>query len=241
MTSDQSARLATTPKTTKGAAACGADALLPGDITGVDEIVLSSGIDDRRDLGRWAAHDDRPARQSPGRAHTPIEESPMSVILENEYSYASELIAQAAALPDGVFIEVDDLVFRLNRMDRKIAQTLQANIDGRTVSMAYIAGERGICDLVLSRDRPFVLGTYAELLERHAGARDRLVQACAGQAPFTPHEMVTALVGMTRRGMTDEYEAAAWARSHARRSRWLVRNRLDAIAAAPVQWASIGL
>lgn len=241
MTSDQSACLATTPTTTKGAAARGADALLPGGITGMDEIVLSAGIDDRRDLGRWATHDDRPTRQSLGRTHTPIEESPMSVILDNEYSYASDLIAQAVALPDGAFIEVDDLAFHVNGMGRKIAQTLQVTIDGRTVSMAYIDGERGICDLVLSRDRPFVLGTYAELLEHHAGARDRLAQACAGQAPFTPHEMVTALVGMTRRGMTDEHEAAAWARTHARRSRWLVQNRLDAIAAAPVQWASIGL
>lgn len=241
MTSDQSARLATTPKTTKGAAARGADAPLPGDITGVDEIVLSSGIDDRRDLGRWAAHDDRPARQSPGRTHTPIEESPMSVILDNEYSYASDLIAQAVALPNGAFIEVDDLAFHVNGMGRKIAQTLQVTIDGRTVSMAYIDADHRACDLVLSRNQPMLLGTYAELQQHHADTHERLMKAFGGLGHFTPHEMVTALVGMTTRGMTDERDAAARARVHVRRSRWLVQNRFDAVAAAPLAWASLGL
>ena len=165
----------------------------------------------------------------------------MSVILDNEYSYARELIAQAVALPDATFIEVDDLAFHVNGMGRKIAQTLQVTIDGRTVSMAYIDADHQACDLVLARDQPVLIGTYPELLQRHADMHERLMRPFGGPGHFTSHEMVTALVGMTTRGMTDERDAAAWARVQVRRSRWLVQNRFDAVAAAPLAWASLGL
>jgi hypothetical protein len=161
--------------------------------------------------------------------------------LDNEYSYAAELIEQAVALPDGSFIEVEDLAFNVNGMGRKIAQTLQVTINGCAVSMAYIDSDQATYDLVLSRDLPVALGTYLELRQRHAGLHDRLVHVFDGLGRFTTHEMVVALVGMTARGMTDECGAATWARCHVRRSAWLLQNRFDAIATAPVRWSSLGL
>jgi hypothetical protein len=165
----------------------------------------------------------------------------MSVCLDNEYSYAAELIAQAVTLPDGAFIEVDDLAFGANGMGRKIAQTQQVTIDGRTVSMAHVEDDPGIFDLVLRRDRPKLLGTYAELRQRHAEMHDRLAQAFGGPTQVSVHAMVMALVGLTSRGLTDERDAAAWARLHGRRSAWLVQHRMEAIAEAPVCWAELGL
>lgn len=165
----------------------------------------------------------------------------MHVSLDNEYSYAAELIEQAVALPDGSFIEVDDLAFNVNGMGRKVAQTLQVTINGRAVSMAYIDSDQVTCDLVLNRDQPVALGTYRELQQRYVGMHDRLVHAFGGLGRFTIHEMVVALVGTTTRGMTDECDAAVWARRHVKRSAWLVQNRLDAIATAPVSWSSLGL
>lgn len=165
----------------------------------------------------------------------------MSVSLNNEYSYAAELIAQAVALPEGAFIEVDDLAFGANGMGRKIAQTQQVTIDGRTVSMAYVEGDPVTYDLVLHRHRPELLGTYAELCQRHAGMHERLVQAFGGPGEISVHAMVIALVGLTTRGLTDERDAAAWARLHLRRSAWLVQHRMEAIPHAPVCWAELGL
>jgi hypothetical protein len=53
--------------------------------------------------------------------------------------------------------------------------------------------------------------------------------------------MVTALVAMTTGGFKNAGDAAAWARRHVRRCAWLLRNRLEATASAPVIWASLGL
>lgn len=161
--------------------------------------------------------------------------------LDNEYSYAAELIEHAVALPDGSFIEVDDLAFEANGMGRKIAQTLLATINGRAVSMAYVDSSHVTYELVLTRDQPVALGTYLELLQRHADLHDRLVRGFGRLGRFTMHEMVTAIVGMTTRGMADESDAAMWARRHGRRSDWLVQHRLDAMATAPVSWSMLGL
>lgn len=165
----------------------------------------------------------------------------MSVLLENPFSYPAELLTEAHTLPDGVFIEVDDLAFDENGMGRKTAQTQQVTIHGRTVSMAYLGGPPFAYDLVLHRDHPVMLGTYAELLQQHPDVHRRLLQAFGGPWDFTIHEMVVALVGMTTRGLTNEVDAAAWARRHVRRSAWLLQNRFDALTRAPVTWAALGL
>ncbi len=164
----------------------------------------------------------------------------MSASLDSEYSYAADLIAQAVAMPDGAFIEVDDLAFGANGMGRKIAQTQLVTIDGRTVSMAYVEGDPVSYDLVLNRDRPELLGTYAELRQCHVEMHDRLVQAFGGPRQISVHATVIALVGLTTRGLTDERHAAAWARLHLRRSAWLVQHRMEAITDAPMCWAELG-
>jgi len=53
--------------------------------------------------------------------------------------------------------------------------------------------------------------------------------------------MVTTLVAMTTGGSKNAGDAAAWSRRHVRRSAWLLRNRLEATASAPVIWAPLGL
>lgn len=159
--------------------------------------------------------------------------------LKNSHSsFDKQLLADATALPSGVFIELDDLTFQLNNLGRKIARTLLVVIEGRAVSMVYIDGSG--YELVLARDRPAVLGTYAALRLRHAEAHQHLLDACKGE-PLGPQETVTALLAITTGGTKSASEAVAWARTHTRRCLWVLENRLEATSNAPVAWASIGL
>ncbi len=169
----------------------------------------------------------------------------MATQLNNQYTFDSRLVAEAVQVPDGAFIVIDDLAFAENGLGRKIAQTMAVEIEGRHVSLAYVDDDATTYDLVLAEDNPEVIGTFQQLQSRHADAYGRLVQAFGGVGKFSPHEMVIALHWLQGRKMSIEFEtyfeAASFARQQSARSAWVVGNRYDAMALAPVDWKTLGI
>lgn len=171
----------------------------------------------------------------------------MSIILENTYSFPQELVAKAAAFPTGHFVEVDDLAFESNGLGRKIVQTQLVMVDEREVSMGYVSeGEAGY-ELIVSDENPTDLGSFDNIIRGDMPLFSALQQAFGGSmSSYTHSEMVWAIVKARSDGVSASEEGrvrsvAAWARTQAKRAAWVLRNRVEALVKAPVDWKSVGI
>lgn len=165
----------------------------------------------------------------------------MAVHIQNQFSFDATLVDGAVLVPEGAFIEIDDLAFTVNEMGRKIAQTLSIDVDGKQVSVAYVDGDGSVYDLVLASDQPVVLGTFEEI---QAGQRElfaSLLTAFGGVGQFTPREMVTAIEWARYNPKLLVSEVVDYARERVKRSEWIVKNRYDAMVLAPMDWSTLDL
>lgn len=171
----------------------------------------------------------------------------MSVTLENTFSFPPELVEKAAAFPTGRYVEVEDLAFEQNGLGRKILQTQLVQVSGREVSVGYLSeGDTGY-ELILLDEAPRDLGSFDSIIRSNLPMFQALQQAFGGSMVSYAHtEMVMAMTKATTDGVKADDEAAvrkvaAWARTQARRASWVIRNRVEAVLASPVDWKAVGL
>jgi hypothetical protein len=165
----------------------------------------------------------------------------MTTALKNNFTFDSTLLARALQFAPGTFVALDDLAFSENTLGKRIAQTMQIDVDGRTVSVAYNDGDAPAYDLILQEDRPEVLGTYPELIERYPDLHARVMGTFGGPGRATIHEIVTTMVLAMDEPSAQLAVVALKGRQSVKRGSWVANNRYDAMALAPVDWANLGL
>lgn len=165
----------------------------------------------------------------------------MSMPLMNPSAYDANLLADAKLFPAGMFLVVDDEAFTTNGLGRKVVQTMPVKVGEREVSVGYIDDDATSYDLVLGSESPTPLGSYPEILMRHRELHDRLQIAFGGPGRFSVVEMVTAIMIALDNPERDAESVAVEAKARSRRGRWVIANRFDALAKAPMNWASVGL
>ena len=173
----------------------------------------------------------------------------MSVELENKYFVTPEVLKKAAApFPSGSFVEVDDVAFELNGLGRKIVQTMTVQIDGRHVSVGYIPLDGTSYDLLLGEENPVLLGeSFERIISDRRGLYAGLHEAFGGtMGHYNTAEMVVAIVKAERAcldpsNQVEMMRTAAAARAYVKRAYWIMKNRVEAFARAPVNWAELGL
>lgn len=171
----------------------------------------------------------------------------MSVTLDNKFSFPQSLVAKAAAFPTGSYVEVRDEAFEQNDLGRKILQTQLVQVGGHEVSVGYLSEGDTPYELILLEEEPRDLGTFDSILRGNAALFAALQEAFGGSmASYSHTEMVMAIAKANSEAVevkneTQVRKVAAWARSQAKRASWVLRNRMDALVKAPVDWNSVGL
>lgn len=171
----------------------------------------------------------------------------MSVVLDNKFSFPSNLVEQAVAFPAGHFVEVEDLAFEANGLARKIVQTQLVQIDGREVSVGYLNQDDTGYELVLASEGPRDLGSFDKIIRGNPSLFEALQHAFGGSVSSYNHiEMVVAINKAATEGVSANDEIrirgiAASTRIYLKRASWVVRNRLDAIVKSPVDWNAVGV
>ncbi|MDH0342037.1 hypothetical protein [Chromobacterium haemolyticum] len=171
----------------------------------------------------------------------------MSVALENNFSFPVDQVEQAVAFPSGTFVEVDDLAFEINGLGRKVVQTQLVQIGSREVSVSYLNVEGTGYELVLASDSPRDLGNFDQIIRSQSALYGALQKAFGNSVSSYSHlEMVVAInKAMAENASADDEVRirgiATWARTHAKRATWVIRNHMDAVITAPVDWKAVGL
>lgn len=170
-----------------------------------------------------------------------------SVVLENNFSFPSHLVAKAApAFPAGSFVETDDLAFEMNGLGRKLVQTIAVTIDDRQVSLGYVTQEHTPYELILIEENPKILGDSFEEITRQDSALFRALHEAFGgsMAQYSHAEMVVAITKAKTAGEDPNdrermLAVAVAARDYVKRAFWVMKNRMQALVDAPVDWAKV--
>lgn len=171
----------------------------------------------------------------------------MSNQLATQFSFPAELVAAAVALPTGHYVELDDDLFDLNGLGRKIVQTQLVQVHGREVSVGYVNEDGTQYTLVLANESPVDLGGFDSLARANRSLFDPLHAAFGGTIGSYAHlEMVMAIAQAKREGVDPADQAAvrrtaSWARTAYKRAVWIIRNPMEAAIESPVDWSAKGL
>lgn len=153
-------------------------------------------------------------------------------------------------LPDKGFVELRDALFTLHGLGARYALVQSATVQGRQLSYAMLDLPGTAFDLITGHDAPRKLGTF-ELLANAAGAL-----RVALDAAFKIHrqtggfisrqQMALALIRaaadrVDRADQLAVLRAVRWAKRYELRADWLARHRMEAFAAAWIDWPALGL
>lgn len=167
--------------------------------------------------------------------------------LENRFSFPQELVDDAVAFPNGSFVEVDDMLYEVNCLGRKVVQTQLVKIGGEEVSIGTLGGDVANYELVVATENPVDLGSFESITGGHKDMFLGLHQVFGGAvSSYQPIEMVIAIRMAAAEGVspTDAdrlARIAGEARAQVRRGAWIASNNMAAFAKAPVDWRSLGL
>jgi len=171
----------------------------------------------------------------------------MSTQLATQFSFPAELVAAAVALPTGHYVELDDDIYNLNGLGRKIVQTQLVRVHGRDVSVGYVNEDGTQYSLVLGDENPVDLGSFDGLARASRSLFDPLHAAFGGSIGSYAHlEMVMAIAYTKREGLdladaATARRAATWARTAYKRAVWIIKNPMEAAIESPVDWSAKGL
>lgn len=167
--------------------------------------------------------------------------------LENRFSFPQELVDDAIAVPHGNFIEVDDMVYEVNCLPRKIVQTQLVRIGGKEVSVGSLGGESGAYELVIGSEHPVDIGNFETIATANKDLFQALHQAFGGLvSDYQPIEMVIAVRAAVGENVLPAdadrlAKIAGDARAQVKRGAWIANNHMQAFSKAPVDWRSLGL
>jgi hypothetical protein len=159
--------------------------------------------------------------------------------------HSSEALAGAVLLPDKAFVEFRDALFALHGLGPRYALMQNATVQGRQLSYAMLDLPGTAYDLITDQDAPLELGTF-EQLANAAGALpvalDAAFKADRQTGGFTSRQqMALALIhaAADRVDQADQLavlRAVRWAKRYELRADWLARHRVEAFAAASIDW-----
>lgn len=168
--------------------------------------------------------------------------------LDNRFSFSPALVDDAVALPNGNFVEVDDVLYEANNLGRKIVQTQCVKIGGKDVSVGVTgAADAPHYDLIVASDNPVDLGGFEAIMSDNKDIFLALHQAFGGTSgSYTAIEMVVAIRAAVaaKPALSDTNRLAAIAaeaRASVRRGGWIASNHVAAFSKAPLDWRSLGL
>lgn len=170
--------------------------------------------------------------------------------LENRFTFPKELVDDAIAVPNGHFVEIDDMLYEANGLSRKILQTQLVKIDGKEVSVGSIGGvgsETATHELVIGSENPIDIGSFESITADNKDLFTALHQLFGGVvSSYQPIEMVIAIRAAVTEGVspanTNELaKIAASARAQTKRGAWIAHNHMQAFTKAPIDWPSVGL
>jgi len=170
----------------------------------------------------------------------------MSVVVSNQYNFPQQLVDRAIAFPQGAYIEVDDMVFTMNGLGRKILQTHLVQVGGREVSVGNLNEGGAAYELILKEEKPIELGTFDTIIEQNRGYFVALQESFGGSISSYSHMEMVSAINRAKAGAVDETDAdqvrkvAAWARIHTVRTSWVMKNRTEALLNAPLEWKNVG-
>lgn len=167
--------------------------------------------------------------------------------LENRFSFPQELVDDAIAVPHGNFVEVDDMVYEVNCLPRKIVQTQRVKVGGKEVSVGTLGGDSATYELVIRSENPVDIGSFESVTVANKNLFEALHQVFGGQvSSYQPIEMVIAIRAALAEGVppadTERLaKIAGNARDQIKRGTWIANNHMQAFSKAPVDWRSLGL
>lgn len=167
--------------------------------------------------------------------------------LENRFSFPQELVDDAVAVPNGNFVEVDDMVYEVNCLPRKIVQTQLVKIGGKEVSVASLGVDSTTYELVIGSEHPEDIGNFETITTNNKDLFQALHQAFGGLVScYQPIEMVVAVRAALAEGVVPAdadrlSKIAGSARAQVKRGAWIANNHMQAFSKAPVDWRSLGL
>ncbi len=164
-----------------------------------------------------------------------------SVPTDNYLGHPPELIAQAAVLPHGHFVQLDDMLFQQHDLGPRYAQILTNDYrQHRSLSYAYLNLPGTNYDLITKPDNPVDLGSLQDLMSD----RQLVEQLVKIFRQPTPQQLALALIKAKKEGLQDGDELGTrrlvkWALTYERRAHWIATNRKIAFAKEFIDWSKI--
>ncbi len=160
-----------------------------------------------------------------------------------------ELVDRAVVLPDGHFVQLDDLVFLQHGLGPRYARVqTQDYRRHRALSYAYLAGAATTYTLITDIDEPVDLGSLDDLMHRDADLTACLSDALAHRldAAPAPQQVGLALIRAGAEGLQAGDELGAhrvvkWSLQYERRALWICCNRQLAFSKSSSNWPALGL
>ncbi len=164
--------------------------------------------------------------------------------LENQFSFPQDLLNDAVVVPDGHFVEVDDLLYEVNLLGKKIVQAQTVMVGTQKVSVGAIGGDSHGYELIVSSENPKDLGGYDQIISDNKDLFLALQKSFGDH--FIPLEMVIAIREAQKAGAASTKldvlaKIAVEAKAHVKRAFWVANNHVAAFSKAPMDWASVGL
>lgn len=163
-----------------------------------------------------------------------------------------ELVKRAVALPNGHFVQLDDLVFVQHGLGPRYARVQTQMFRGRRghaeLSYAYLDFPEATYQLITDIDAPVDLGPYEDLLAYDVALTKRLSETFNHRLQVipTPQQLGLALIHAKAGKLRAEDELGAhrvckWAVLYERRAHWIACNRQLASEKPAIQWDALGL
>lgn len=162
--------------------------------------------------------------------------------------HSPESLERAAQLPEGSWVQLDDLLFSLHGLGPRYALVQNATVHGRQLSYAMLDLPGTAYDLITDHDAPQELGTLEQLAHAAGALRPALDAAFKADRQTggfaSKQQMALALI----RAAADRIDSAdqlamlrtvRWAKRYELRADWLARHRAEAFAAVSIDWQAM--
>ena len=168
-----------------------------------------------------------------------------------QYLHSLDVLSSAVLLPDGTFVELQDPVFALHGLGPRYALVQNVDFHDRQLSYAMLDLPGTAYDLITDHDQPCELGTLEQLVCAAGGALHAAVDTAfrtddrAGGFA-SKQQMALALIRAKADGITPVDQlgvlrAVRWAKRYELRAWWISQHRVEAFAAASIDWRALGI
>jgi hypothetical protein len=155
---------------------------------------------------------------------------------------------RAAQLPEGSWVQLDDLLFSLHGIGPRYALVQNATVHGRQLSYAMLDLPGTAYDLITDHDAPHVVGTFEQLADAAGELRaalDAAFKADRQTAGFASKQQMALALIRAAADHVDHLDQLAvlrtvrWAKRYELRAHWLACHRVAAFMAASIDWQAM--